>query len=117
MLEWHRPRRAYYARKKNGFELKKEEAETYFDRINSKRGELNDDELDSVAGGKRCGTTYKNGKPVINFFNCCDFFGVGKRESTGRFVVAAGILAMTGYMFATAPRDMKTDSHIYKIRK
>ena len=65
MLEWHRPRRAYYARKKNGFELKKEEAETYFDRINSKRGELNDDELDSVAGGKRCGTTYKMGNRLL----------------------------------------------------
>ena len=35
----------------NGFKLSKEKAEEYFESLN-KGGELNDDELDSVSGGK-----------------------------------------------------------------
>ena len=68
----------YSLAKELGFELTEEEAKNYFAQLNSKGGELADDELDNVAGGRKCGTTYKNGKPVITFFNCCDFFEVWK---------------------------------------
>lgn len=60
--------------KENGVELTEGEAETYFLKLNSKEGELADDELDSVAGGKKCATTYFNHMPVITAFNSCDLF-------------------------------------------
>ena len=37
-------------------------------------GELSDDELDNVAAGKKCGTVYKDGHPVVTVANCCDYF-------------------------------------------
>ncbi len=37
--------------KENGAQLSAEEANTYFAKLNSKTGELSDDELDNVAGG------------------------------------------------------------------
>lgn len=36
------------------------------------RGELSDDELDDVAAGKKCGTIYHNGRPVVTALNSCD---------------------------------------------
>ena len=41
----------YEIAKANGVELTADEAATYFAQINPKNGELNDDDLDSVAGG------------------------------------------------------------------
>ena len=35
-------------------------------------GELTDDELDDVAAGKKCGTIYHNGRPVVTALNSCD---------------------------------------------
>ena len=37
--------------KENGVELTEEEAKTYFEQLNAKKGELSDDELDNVSGG------------------------------------------------------------------
>ncbi len=37
--------------KENGIEFDEETANTYFNRLNPKAGELADDELDNVAGG------------------------------------------------------------------
>lgn len=34
-------------------------------------GELSDDELDDVAAGKKCGTVYNDGKPVVSKHNSC----------------------------------------------
>ena len=59
--------------KENGIELT-EEANTYFAQLNPKTGELGDDELDSVAGGGKCGTIYKNKRPVITVGNTCDLW-------------------------------------------
>ena len=39
-----------------------------------KTGELNDDELDSVAGGGNCGTIYHNNRPVVVALNRCDLW-------------------------------------------
>lgn len=36
------------------------------------RGELSDDELDDIAAGKKCGTIYHNGRPVVTALNSCD---------------------------------------------
>lgn len=61
--------------KGNGVELTAEEAKTYFARLNSEEGELADDELNSVAGGRKCGTIYKDGWPVVvDIFNGCDLY-------------------------------------------
>ncbi len=37
--------------KENGMEMTEETAKTYFEQLNSKAGELSDDELGNVAGG------------------------------------------------------------------
>ena len=39
--------------KENGVELTAEEAKNYFAQLNQKNGELDDDELDNVAGGTK----------------------------------------------------------------
>lgn len=64
--------------KENGVVLTDEEAKTYFAKLNSKEGELADDELGDVAGGRKCGTIYKDGRPVVFQWNMCDYF-VNKR--------------------------------------
>ncbi len=60
--------------KENGIDLTEKEAETYFAKFNIKTGELDDDELDDVAGGRKCGTTYKDSRPVVAFYNSCEYF-------------------------------------------
>ncbi len=60
--------------KENGQELTAEEAKAYFAMLNPKTGELSDDELDDVAGGEKCGTTYHDGWPVVSILNSCDLF-------------------------------------------
>ncbi len=60
--------------KENGIELTAEEAKSYFAKLNAKEGELADDELDSVAGGRKCGTIYCDGRPVITPLNSCEYY-------------------------------------------
>ena len=60
--------------KENGIELTAEEAKSYFAKLNSKTGELNDDELDNVAGGRKCGTIYYNDQPVVSDLNSCEHY-------------------------------------------
>ena len=60
--------------KENGIELTAEEANTYFAVLNPQDGELADDELDQVAGGRKCGTIYKDGCPVVSPLNSCEYF-------------------------------------------
>ncbi len=60
--------------KENGIELTAEEAKTCFAQLNSKNGALADDELDNVAGGRKCGTIYKDGRPVVTTLNSCEYF-------------------------------------------
>lgn len=65
--------------KENGVELTEEKAKTYFAKLNSKEGELADDELGDVAGGRKCGTIYKDGWPVIVAqLNSCEYYEYGK---------------------------------------
>ena len=69
--------------KENGIELSIDEAKTYFARLNAKEGELADDELDNVAGGRKCGTIYMNDKPVVTVLNSCELFrDENTRENT-----------------------------------
>ncbi len=60
--------------KENGIELTEEETNTYFAMLNPQDGELADDELDQVAGGRKCGTIYKDGCPVVSPLNSCEYF-------------------------------------------
>ena len=59
----------------NGCEATEEELRAFLDSKENKTGELADDELDQVAGGKRCGTSYNRyGQPEVAPFNCCEFY-------------------------------------------
>ena len=53
----------YEIAKANGVEMTADEAATYFAQITPKNGELNDDDLDSVAGGA-CGGGVRVGDNV-----------------------------------------------------
>ena len=64
--------------KEIGAEMTPEEANTYFAMLNPKTGELADDELEDVAGGRKCGTTYMDHKPVVTLLNSCEHFQKGK---------------------------------------
>ena len=68
--------------KENGAELTEESAKAYFAKLH-KSGEVSDDELDSVSGGGKCGTTYKNRHPVVTAFNSCEYFVDEKTFQTG----------------------------------
>ena len=50
--------------KANGVEMTADEAATYFAQLNPKSGELDDDELDAVAGGA-CADSNDNDNPVV----------------------------------------------------
>ena len=58
--------------KENGQEMSDESAKAYFNLLHPVNGELADDELDDVSGGRNCGTIYKDGRPVITAINSCD---------------------------------------------
>lgn len=62
------------------------EVKSFYAKLNAKDGELADDELDSVSGGGKCGTTYYKHRPVVSAFNSCDFFEKeGTHEKTGGY--------------------------------
>ena len=59
----------------NGCEANIEEAEGFLASKRNKAGELSDDELDSVAGGEKCGTSYGSaGSPIVTAFNSCEYY-------------------------------------------
>ncbi len=60
--------------KENGVELTADEAKNYFAQLNQKNGELDDDELDNVAGGRKCGTIYYENRPVVTMVNTCEYY-------------------------------------------
>ena len=60
--------------KENGVELAEEDAKTYFEQLNAKKGELSDDELDAVAGGG-CETTVDGKKYTVVTNGCKCFTG------------------------------------------
>jgi len=55
--------------KENGTELTEEEANAYFEQLNSKSGELSDDDLDAVAGG---GCHAGDGRLVVTTEYSCE---------------------------------------------
>ena len=72
--------------KENGAELTSESAKTYFDLIHTASGQVADDELDQVSGGRKCGTIYFEGWPVVTTINSCDYYkncDTSKWESGG----------------------------------
>ena len=56
--------------RENGEEMTEESAKAYFQQLNSKTGELADDELDNVAGGG----CYKGDRLIVSAANCCSEF-------------------------------------------
>ncbi len=69
--------------KANGCEEAEEEAKAFVASKQNKTGELSDDELDSVAGGRKCGTTYKNNKPLVTSLNSCEHYRKSDLGSSG----------------------------------
>ena len=68
--------------KENGAEITEEEANTYFAQLH-KSDEIPDDELDSVAGGRKCGTIYYEGYPVVSNFNSCEYYKENAWDGSG----------------------------------
>ena len=71
--------------KENGIELTAESAASYFERLNSKTGELSDSELDNVSGG--CGGGYDPrfavGETVLYIHS---WIGANRITATGKVV-------------------------------
>ena len=81
----------YEIAKANGVELTANEAATYFAQLNPKSGELNDDDLDSVAGGA-CGGGVRVGDNVrVTSGETCPTCGgnVGTVKAVGAMSVGA----------------------------
>ena len=81
----------YEIAKANGVEMTADEAATYFAQINPKNGELDDDELDSVAGGA-CGGGVRVGDKVrVTSGETCSICGgnVGTVKAVGAMSVGA----------------------------
>ncbi len=83
--------------KANGFDLTGEEAERYFSYLNSKSGELGDDELGDVSGGRRCFTTYYEGQPVVTTFNSCGHYRYLNYETEGEKAGGGNCIQCTYY--------------------
>ena len=81
----------YEIAKANGVEMTADEAATYFAQITPKNGELNDDDLDSVAGGA-CGGGVRVGDNVrVTSGETCPTCGgnVGVVKAVGAMSVGA----------------------------
>ena len=77
--------------KANNVEMTADEAATYFEQLNPKSGELNDDDLDSVAGGA-CGGGVRVGDNVrVTSGETCPTCGgnVGTVKAVGAMSVGA----------------------------
>jgi len=60
--------------KAHGCGAYEEDIEKFFAEMTEKSGELDDDELENVAAGKKCGTVYKDNRPVVAIINKCNRF-------------------------------------------
>ena len=58
----------------NGCEASPKEAEEFISKKQTQTGEISDDELDDVSGGRKCGTTYYDGYPVVTHCNSCEHY-------------------------------------------
>ena len=84
----------YEIAKANGVEMTADEAATYFAQLNPKSGELDDDDLDAVAGGA-CNDTPPEGTEKIPFFK--EAFKCDRRVCTGCGQHAGYSLTCDGY--------------------
>jgi hypothetical protein len=66
--------------KENNIEIIEKEAEIYFNLINKKTGELNDEELDSVTGG---GGYTPNGYLIVTGNFSCEYWEQNRYKNTG----------------------------------
>lgn len=62
--------------KENGVEFTAEEAETYFEQLHPKTGELSDEELDNVAGG---GCYAPGGNLLTTIGHGCKYYEEGRK--------------------------------------
>ena len=95
--------------KAHGCEATEQELEEFMKK-GGKSGELSDDELDDVAAGKKCGTVYKEGRPVVTIWNACEHFGCKKCG-------ALGVLMYNGWRCVTLSCDTIADCQHCKFCK
>ena len=86
--------------KDNGVEMTADEAATCFAQLNPKSGELNDDELDAVAGGA-CADSNDNDNPAVgvgdtvqitsgkNCSSCGSNMGIAAKHKKGAYIKCA----------------------------
>ena len=86
--------------KENGVEMTADEAATYFAQLNPKSGELDDDDLDAVAGGA-CADSNDNDNPAVgvgdtvqitsgkNCSSCGSNMGIAARLRKGAYIKCA----------------------------
>ena len=105
--------------KESGIEMTEESAKAYFEQLNSKMGELADDELDNVSGGA-CGTTYYEACMANSY--CSDY--ICSRCGSRGIIVRNGELRCSGCL-AYNPRcwncmnsigDKRSKILTYKVR-
>ena len=90
--------------RENSIELTEEEAKSYFAKLNAKEGELSDDELDNVSGGGKCGTIYKDKRPVVTDFNHCAYFENEDPNGHQRFCMHCKYLKREGLFLCYCPQ-------------
>lgn len=86
--------------KANGVEMTEDEAATYFAQLNPKSGELDDDDLDAVAGGA-CADSNDNDNPAVgvgdklqitsgkNCSSCGSNMGIAVKLKKGAYIKCA----------------------------
>ena len=72
--------------KAHGCEATEQELEEFM-KNGGKSGELSDDELDDVAAGRKCGTVYKDGRPVVTVCNGCEHYRCGNCKKPDAYAV------------------------------
>ena len=87
--------------KAHGCEVTAAELEEFMKK-GGKSGELSDDELDDVAAGKKCGTVYKDGRPVVTVCNGCEHYRCGKCKKPDAYAVGKWC------RYCMAPRSCNT---------
>ncbi len=90
--------------KENDIELTDGDAKSYFAKLNAKEGELADDELDIVSGGGKCGTIYKDKRPVVTDFNSCSYFERDEPEGNYKYCTHCKYLRREGLFLCYCPQ-------------
>ena len=97
--------------KENGIELTEEDAKMYFEQLSAKKGELSDDELESVSGG---GCHNRDGRLIVTVDHLCNYFHCSRCNQTdfGEYVLNyVGHYCTRGFFYSVGCEDCKHMSY------